>query len=82
MKVGPIFTSRKESQRTCFGEKEEEVLRKFKNNWSAVLVILTAFQDCHALVCAEFGSNAPKKKSNFTRDTYFNTLMHLRNAMV
>ncbi len=58
-----------------------EVPRKFKNEWSARQVILTAFWDCCGFVYTEFGPDACKGKRDFTQDIYFDTLMHLRNAI-
>ncbi len=44
---------------------------------------LTVFWDYQGLVNTESGGpDAHKQKQNVTRDTYFNTLMHLRHAIL
>ncbi len=43
--------------------------------------MLAAFWDCCGLVYIEFGPDAHKGKRNVIQDTYFDTLMCLRNAM-
>ncbi len=44
MKVGSIFTSQKENQRAWFGKRTEENMpKKFKNEWSIRQVMLIAF---------------------------------------
>ncbi len=40
-----------------------------------------AFWECHSLVYDEFGPDASKEKRNVTQNTYFDTTMHLRNAI-
>ncbi len=42
-------------------------------------VTLTSLWDCHGLLNTEFGPDACKEKQHVTQDTYFNTLMYLRN---
>ncbi len=65
MKAGFIFTSQKENQGAWF-EKKEEAPRKFKNEWSIGLVMLTAFCDCHGFMYVEFGPDASKENRNAT----------------
>ncbi len=62
MNVVSIFTSQKENQQAWLREKKEEALRKFKDEWPAREMILTAFWDCPGLVYAEFGPDACKEK--------------------
>ncbi len=43
--------------------------------------MLTAFWDSWGLAYTKFGSDVHKEQQNITQDIYFNTLMHLRNAI-
>ncbi len=43
--------------------------------------MLMTFWNCRERVYAEFGPDACKGKQNVTQNTYFDTLMHLRNAI-
>ncbi len=43
--------------------------------------MLTAFRDCCGLMYAEVGLDARKEKQDVTQDSYFNTLMCLRNVI-
>ncbi len=62
-------------------EKKKEVPRKFKNEWFVRQLKLTAFCDCCGLVYIKFGLDGSKEKRNITLDTYFDTSIHLKNAM-
>ncbi len=43
--------------------------------------MLTAFWNCCCLVYTEFGLDGHKEKRNVTGDTYFDTLMYLKNVI-
>ncbi len=75
------FYQPKKNQWAWFGKKEKEAQRKFKNEWSIGKMMLMAFSDCCSLVYTEFGSDALKEQQNVTQDTYFNTLIRLRNVI-
>ncbi len=80
MKIRSVFTSQKDNQRAWYGKKGK-VPRKCNIELFTRQVMLTAFWDCCSLEYSEFGSDARKEKWNVTKDTYFGTLMHLRNLI-
>ncbi len=61
--------------------KDEPLLRKFKMECSVRKVMLTAFWECCCLIYAEFDTDASKTRMTITKEMYFDTLMHMRNAI-